>query len=441
MCQVRPGMPERVGQVVARALAKEVQERPTAADLGRSLREKQVAQGVTASPLGLINIPLAQEHFELGVRFKWQEKWTQAIEELEQAIEIWPGYVEAHYELGEVFSAMKEFERAQEAYQQAVALDPGFARACIRLAESYKQQGASTRAATALQEAIQADANSVRSHYYLVMRPRLVLGDRDSYLEILSAYQRTVTINPNSAEIHYNLGRVLAQGFNFEQAITEYQQATSLRPSYPEAFVAMGNAYLDLNRPEHALPAFQRATGMEWPEEKPFSTLTGALNRSDAYLGLARAHIKLGQFDQANAMAQLAVEMCSSVADPHPILDELAHAYEDQGQVYREQNRFDLAAAAFLQAVHIYSVIQDNARCALAYFWVATSYCILGLQSLNQGARDEAAHLLNNALEAWEAGYSIRPKDGSTETEKVWGDIRSLIESARRKAKSRWRLW
>lgn len=338
-----------------------------------------------------------------------EKKWIQAIRELEKAIEISPGYGEAYYEL----------------------------------AKLYRQQGASAQASVALQQAIQADANCAFYEGDVDLLFSLV-GDKGFYLDVLSAYQRAVALNPDSAELHYNLGRVLAvesyNMANLERAIAEYQRAISLRSDYSEAYVALGNAYLDLGRPEHALPAFQRATGMKWSEkESPFSLYPGSPSRSAAYLGLAKAHIKLGQFDQANTVTQIAIEI--SPEEGFSILCELADAYQDQGKAFIDQNRFDLAAAAFLQAVTVYSMIQvDSPGSAYAYFGLAISYYRLGLQSLDSGDRDEAAHLLDSALKAWEAGYATLA-DPEGRSEKVWRDARSMIESTRKRAKSKWRLW
>jgi hypothetical protein len=89
------------------------------------------------------------------------------------------------------------------------------------------------------------------------------------------------------------------------------------------------------------------------------------------------------------------------------------------------------------------TVSSDPGRLGWAHAWLgdAMPYYRLGLQSLDRCGRGEAVRLLNNALEVWEAGYSILPKDGGTKTERLWREVHSKIESARRRAKSKWRLW
>jgi len=126
------------------------------------------------------------------------------------------------------------------------------------------------------------------------------------------------------------------------------------------------------------------------------------------------------------------------------VLDDLADAYENQGYAYSDQDRFDLAAKAFLQAVAMYSAIPDRFMTNLklsdwanAYERVVYSYYRLALQSLDRRDRDQATHFLDSALEAWKAGYSILPNPDES-TERLWRDVvRSKIESARRKARGK----
>lgn len=50
VCRMRPEVPKWVGEVVAAALAKGVDARPTVADLGRTLREKEMVQVLAVRP-------------------------------------------------------------------------------------------------------------------------------------------------------------------------------------------------------------------------------------------------------------------------------------------------------------------------------------------------------------------------------------------------------
>jgi len=443
VCQACPEVPGWVGEVVMVAMAKEAGGRPHAGELAQALRSEKVVHITQGESFDAADIALAKEHFNRATDLTFGKKWEQAAEELKCAIGIYPKYAEAYLELGKIFLEMKAFDKAQEAYQQATAVDPTFPQGYIELAELYEQQGAYDLAASTLQQAIRVDADSVRSHYYFDMH----WHSGACYLKILSAYQKAVAVNPNSAEIHYNLGRVLAVDSNLSEALVEHQRAVSLRPNYTESFVAIGEAYLELDQPEQALSAFRQAVGMEWPEQEDsllyLSSLgRGSFGRGDAYMGLAKAYIKLGKFDQANATVELALEITPEAS--FSMVECWIEAYQDQGRSYLDQDRCDLAVAAFLQAVNIYSLIptekmipHDLFNRALAYLWVATSYYRLGLQRLDQRAYEEAGHFLDRALEAWETGYSILPSPDKEDPkiQEMWIDEQLQIESARGRAK------
>ncbi len=436
--------------------------RPKLAELAEMLRHCSGTQVVLSEYMESADKELARQHFELGMQFKAQEQLEQAIAELEQAVVMWPEYSEAYYELGEVFLIRQENDKAQKAYAQALDANPSFASAWIRLAELYGQQGASAAAAEALQYAIQVEPYSVRCHYYWDLMGELFAGGtlRTLYSEVFSAYQEALAVSPDSAEIHYNLGRILemAGGDSTpDQAITEYQQALSLKPNYPQALVAIGNIYLEMDQPKSALPMFQRAAGMEWPEEAPSEILYGTLDslgQSDAYLGLVRVYLKLERFDHASAIAQLAVDMCRSAENAYGILWQVCEAYQGQaGDCAIKRGRLDLAVTLLQAAAGMFPLIRQKAddwfkSCpvpgdrrnniyrAISDEWAQTSHFLSllyyrwGLQSLDKGARDEAISLLDKALEAWKAGYSILPDDKKTEN---WNDTLAKIESARKR--------
>jgi tetratricopeptide (TPR) repeat protein len=367
---------------------------------------------------------------------------------LARAVELDPTHAEAYYELGEAYSAVEDCEKAQQAYQNAVAARPDLVKANLKLAELYESQGATHRVVDLLHRAIEVDPDSVRSHYYTDLFMELALGSGDSYHRIVTAYQRAAASQPDRASIHYNLGRVLSRRYEAssqEQALVEYQQAISLRSRYPQALVAIGNAFLELGQPREALLRFQKASTMEWPEGKPRSEYTGAVNRTDAYLGLAKTYVGLGQYDQVIAALQLAID--ASPDDGSSIFEAVAEACDGHGAALLKQEELGAAKQAFEMLVSLYGGIPRDAALewysrewASAYFSLAVTDYRLALQSLDRRDRDTAASLLDEALQAWKSGCAL-PADRTEQGHQLWKELHRRIESARKRAKRRWGLW
>jgi formylglycine-generating enzyme required for sulfatase activity/tetratricopeptide (TPR) repeat protein len=338
------------------------------------------------------NKSLAIQRFERGKQLVTQQQWERAIAEFQGAIDSWNGYIDAYHELG---------------------------KAWIHLAESYRQQNASDQVVHALRSAIRADPYSVASHYYAEI---IACGKSDPY--VVAAYRHEVTNQPDSPEIHYNLGRVLFdvehEGVN-EERQTEFQKAVSLRPNFPEALVAIGKEY-SWKQPELAVPLLQRAAGMKWPEQPLFLytnplNLTGRFSKGDAYLELVNAYTRLDQVDQALSIAQILLEMIQSETDAPAFLNCFARDLFGEGVGKAHADKFETAAVLLQIAIKVFSRIpkQDLSNMmavssfADAYKWLSIVLYRLGVQHLDQGNREETARLLDQALEACNTGNSMKP--------------------------------
>ena len=53
--------------------------------------------------------------------------------------------------------------------------------------------------------------------------------------EAIGHYQQVLRINPDLAEVHYNLGKALAQVGRAPEAIVQYEQALRIKPDFTQA--------------------------------------------------------------------------------------------------------------------------------------------------------------------------------------------------------------
>jgi len=78
----------------------------------------------------------------------------------------------------------------------------------------------------------------------------------------LPCYRNTVSLKPDFAEAHNNLGAALQDLGKPVDALTAHKRATALKPDYAEAHSNCGMALLDLDRRTDALAAFDRAIAL-----------------------------------------------------------------------------------------------------------------------------------------------------------------------------------
>ena len=102
--------------------------------------------------------------------------------------------------------------------------------------------------------------------------------------EAPAAYLRALALDPDYADAHVNLGRLMQEAGDYEAAEQHYQSALALEPKHLLAAFNFGTLLEDMGRIELAIEAYERAT--QFP---------------DAHYNLSRLFELLGQHQQALA--------------------------------------------------------------------------------------------------------------------------------------------
>ncbi len=94
----------------------------------------------------------------------------------------------------------------------------------------------------------------------------------------IAAFEEAVSLNPNSAGAHYNLGLALRQNNQLQAAATAFWQSTQADPQFVLAYVNLGAALLEGNNLEQAQSYLSRAIELD-PEEGIAQYNMGLLQR------------------------------------------------------------------------------------------------------------------------------------------------------------------
>jgi Flp pilus assembly protein TadD len=70
-------------------------------------------------------------------------------------------------------------------------------------------------------------------------------------------------VQPNNAEVRYNLGRALAEDRQFDAAAVQYHKAISLKPDYAEAYYRLGLVLAATGQRAEAVTAFRKAVALK----------------------------------------------------------------------------------------------------------------------------------------------------------------------------------
>lgn len=100
--------------------------------------------------------------------------------------------------------------------------------------------------------------------------------------EAMQAYRKALEVNPDLADAHLNLGRLLHETSGAAAAEPCYRRALSVRPDDPTALFNLGVALQDLDRPHEAIEIYEKALELD-------------PGLADAHFNLAVIYEKLGR--------------------------------------------------------------------------------------------------------------------------------------------------
>jgi tetratricopeptide (TPR) repeat protein len=204
------------------------------------------------------------------------------------------------------------------------------------------------------------------------------LGQHGRLDDAAASYRRALALKPDFAEAHNNFGYVLRGLGRLDDAVASYRQALRIKPDYAEAHHNLGDALLRLGRLDDAVTAYRRALAL-------------SPDFVEAHNNLGNALLELGRLDDATASYR-------RVLATRP---DFAEAHSNLGTALRRAGQATEAEASCRRAL----AIDPN---------LAASIAVLAELNADQGRFTEAEELFRRAI-------SIEP-----ETAEAWVGISRL---------------
>jgi len=266
----------------------------------------------------------------------------------------------AHDNLGTDLMLSGRLQEAMGHYKQALRINPDSAMAHNDLGAALMREGR-------LQEAI--------SHYEQALRLRPDYPEVHENLgnallragkvqEAISHYEQALRLEPDNAEAYYNLGAALLQTGKVQDAVGRFNRALRIKPDYAEAYIALGNALEQAADFRGAIKQYEELLRIKpniIPAQNDLAWLLATLAPEDGgnpvqSLGLARqvseltrnqvapyldtlaaAYAATGQFSNAIATAQHAIDLARSAGQPQ-IVEQIEPRLElyRSGRAYRQ---------------------------------------------------------------------------------------------------------
>ena len=178
----------------------------------------------------------AEERFKKGHELLRNQKLDEALKEFEQAAKLSPDTAVAHYWVGKAYFYKKEPERAIAKFKKALDLEPTnyHALAMIGKILSFNKAKLDDEI-NYLDQAISIDPDYAEAHFDLG-RIYALKGDMNRALAEFGIIFRT---EPQYAMYHFELGRIFESMKAIDRAKKEYDRALRLDPNMSRAKEAL----------------------------------------------------------------------------------------------------------------------------------------------------------------------------------------------------------
>ncbi|HEX7620755.1 MAG TPA: tetratricopeptide repeat protein [Anaerolineales bacterium] len=154
--------------------------------------------------------------------------------------------------------------------------------------------------------------------------------------EAVSAYQRAISLSPESEFLWNNLGQLLAKNERNDEAINAFNKALSYSPRDFLSWNGIGHIYIKLGLFQNAISAFEKV-------------LEIAPHYESSWAGIGKAYLESAQLEKAEVSLRKAVEL-----NPH-----LIDAWKNLGRCFTQQKRDIDAIAVYRKANEFNPQIAD----------------------------------------------------------------------------------
>jgi tetratricopeptide (TPR) repeat protein len=219
--------------------------------------------------------------------------------------------------------------------------------------------------------------------------------------QAVKAFEQIISLNPNQANAHFNMGNALKDQGKLEEAIEAYSNALTIKPDYE---AALNNVVVALKtkgktgekRLKKVLEAYNKAQALKNETANSYFRrafdlqIKGKLEESlaayskvlaikpdyaDAYLNMGTTYAGQGKLEEALAAYSKVLAIKPDYAD----------AYLNMGTTFAEQGKLEEAIHAYSKALAIKPDYAD-------------AYLNMGAALTNQGKLEEAIEAYNNTL-------------------------------------------
>jgi len=198
-------------------------------------------------------------HNNLGITYDMIGRYDEAVQEMNEALRLDPGYIEVHNNLAVTFNKLGELESAENELKEALRLNPEYPEAHCNLGVVYMGAGKYEEAEVELKEAIRLRPENFVAHHNLGNLYAL----EKKYDEAISEFNKALQLNPDNALTHNDLGNIFLESGKNEEALKCFQEAVRIDAEFAEAHLGIGMAHYNMGSYDRAAQSLSRGVYLD----------------------------------------------------------------------------------------------------------------------------------------------------------------------------------
>lgn len=183
--------------------------------------------------------------------------YTNAARYLEQSLQINPDDMEARYHLGRVRYQQNQFDPAIAAFEEVLRRNPNDVKAEDNLGLCLEAKNRVDEAIAAYKKAIAIDTASAAHSEQPYLNLGKLLTTMNRAAEAVPPLTQAMAIAPDSATVHYELGRAQFNLEQFDLAREQLEKAVALDPQNSSPHYLLGKIYKRLGKTQQAAHEFK----------------------------------------------------------------------------------------------------------------------------------------------------------------------------------------
>lgn len=193
-------------------------------------------------------------HVRNGNELLIDQKYDEAIAELETAVRMRPNYLPARLNLARAYFSKHEYAQTEAQLKRVLELDPENDDASYFLGFSYLAEKKTPESKQTFSRLIAKNPNLPGAHYGL----GLALADEGNQQAAIEEFKITAKLRPEFEGVHYEMGQAQAKLGLYDDAIASFQNEIANTDNY-EAEIALAQAYEKKGMRDKAAEAMARA--------------------------------------------------------------------------------------------------------------------------------------------------------------------------------------